>query len=222
MELEKLPEIITGMQKDITALQRKVASLSGDADNKQGVRLLLMSGDVKVLSELEDVGYAQSEVDGIIVPLLDGREVLIYPRYKACAMLEDGRYKDWKAVSMTEIESMYYQGDGESETDELLKLSSPAAKFVRAAAAHRKFNIPFSLLATIAIVKHSEEIDKIANHIEDADLLRECFNEKTSNVWSCSRYAAGNCWCADGSYGYAVNVSLYYSGLAVPLVLYKA
>lgn len=38
-------------------------------------------------------------------------------------------------------------------------------------------------------------------------------------VWSCSRYNASNAWFASGYHGYANNVSLYYSNLAVPLVL---
>ena len=40
-----------------------------------------------------------------------------------------------------------------------------------------------------------------------------------SHVWSCSRCYANYGWCAGGSSGYAGDVNLYYSYLAVPLVL---
>lgn len=42
-----------------------------------------------------------------------------------------------------------------------------------------------------------------------------------SGVWSCSRYGEVNGWVAYGYYGFATSNRLYYSNLAVPLVLLK-
>ena len=42
-----------------------------------------------------------------------------------------------------------------------------------------------------------------------------------SYVWSCSRYYENGGWIAYGNLGFAGNSLLYYSNLAVPLVLLK-
>ena len=41
----------------------------------------------------------------------------------------------------------------------------------------------------------------------------------SSGVWSCSRFNAHYGWYSNGNYGFASSNYLYYSGLAVPLVL---
>ena len=60
----------------------------------------------------------------------------------------------------------------------------------------------------------------------DADVINRALKAIGSSalsngsfVWSCSRYNANNGWCASGGSGGAYNGNLYYSYLAVPLVL---
>lgn len=60
----------------------------------------------------------------------------------------------------------------------------------------------------------------------DADVINSALKAigapalaNSSAVWSCSRYGAGTCLCANGQYGYATYGFLYGSILVVPLVL---
>lgn len=60
----------------------------------------------------------------------------------------------------------------------------------------------------------------------DADVINRALKAigapalaNSSYVWSCSRYGASGCWCANGGNGYAFNAYLGYSYLVVPLVL---
>ena len=215
MEIEKLPTIISAMQNDIAQLKNKVNTLTGEKTSGE-VRLLLKSGDIDRIDELDGKLYDIGEVDGIIISTLDGREFLIYPKYKECPLLKDERIKSWKAKSMTEIESLYAKCDGEQETDDLKAIGSPAAMWVRNVAVHRKFNIPGDVLVAIAVIRHLDEINAVAEHIEGADKLN-----KNSCVWSCSRCYSNYGWCAYGFNGYAYGTALGNSYLAVPLVLYK-
>lgn len=74
-----------------------------------------------------------------------------------------------------------------------------------------------AVLTAMELQDQKSEIDALAETIEGADLLRDF----TSYVWSCSRCVEGFGWFANGYGGFAGGRSLYYSNLAVPLVLYS-
>lgn len=159
-----------------------------------------------------------SSIEGIEIELLNGQKALIYPKYAERPMLTREQISKWSAKDETEIEALKVT-DTTLATQQLFALESPAALWV--AQFHdpdkcRIFCLP-SLLAAMELQHQKAEIDALAETIEGADLLRDF----TSNVWSCSRYSASNCWCADGIYGYAYDYYLSYSYLVVPLVLYR-
>lgn len=156
-------------------------------------------------------------IEGIEIELLNGQKALIYPRYAERQMLTREQISKWSANDETEIEALKVT-DTTLETQQLFALDSPAALWV--AQFHnpdkcRIFCLP-SLLAAMELQHQKAEIDALAETIEGADLLRDF----TSYVWSCSRYVAGNGWCAGGYSGSAYGYLLFYSFLAVPLVLY--
>lgn len=220
MEIEKLPSVIDGMQRDIALLKKRMDSIKGVAEEKKagGVRLLLRDGRLYEASDLDCLLFDLAEVDGIIIPVLDGREFLLYPKYAKRSMRKSSGTGEWKAKNMTEIESLHAKSDGSRETDELLAIDSPAAEFVRGVAAHRKFNLPGDLLAAMAVVLRCDEINAMAEHIDGADNL-----VKSIGIWSCSRHSDINGWYAGDYNGYGA----YYCKttcpcLAVPVVLYNS
>ena len=115
----------------------------------------------------------------------------------------------------------YYQEDREimsnfeydSLSDELLKLDSPAAKFVRGIG--EKFNIP-CLLTTGAIKKYQKKINTLAKQIEGADLL-----PKGSYLWSCLRGIDGYAWVANSG-GFFYDEYTYYTFVVVPVAVNEA
>ena len=69
-------------------------------------------------------------------------------------------------------------------------------------------------------------IEYTTTNNRDADVINRALKAicapalgNNSYVWSCSRYYAYGCWCANGYYGFASYGFLYYSYLVVPLVL---
>ena len=156
-------------------------------------------------------------IDGIEIELLNGQKALIYPKYAERALLENEKISEWGATKKTEIEALKLE-DTAFETIVLLSHDSPAAKWVAEFHSDKcgTFNLP-SLLAAMEIQYQRNDIDALAETIEGADLLRDF----TSNVWSCSR-CIENYGCFAGSNSGFANVNnLYYSGLAVPVVLYR-
>ena len=157
-------------------------------------------------------------IEGIEIELLNGQKALIYPRYAERQMLTREQISKWSAKYETEIEALKVT-DTTLATQQLFALNSPAALWV--AQFHdpdkcRIFCLP-SLLAAMELQNQKAEIDALAETIEGADLLRDF----TSGVWSCSRCGAGGGWCSGGGSGFAGSGSLYFSHLAVPLVLYR-
>ena len=98
-----------------------------------------------------------------------------------------------------------------------MKCGSPAAEYVSnfRSDKHSIFGLP-TLLAAMEIQDQKNDIDELTETIEGADLLRDF----TSNVWSCSRCGKYSGWVAYGNGGFATDISLYGSGLAVPVILY--
>lgn len=134
-------------------------------------------------------------IEGISIPRIDGKPILVYPKYKECKLLDSSRIDDSKEPGHSEIKALFEDNDlCKERTDELLKLDSPAAKFVRGIG--EKFNIP-SLLTAGAIKKYQEEINALAKQIEGADLL-----PAGSHLWSCLRSYAYHAWFAIGYYGF--------------------
>ena len=159
-----------------------------------------------------------SSIEGIEIDLLNGQKALIYPKYAERKMLTREQISNWSANDETEIEALKVT-DTTLATQQLFALDSPAALWVarfHETAKCRIFCLP-SLLAAMELQHQKKEIAALPETIEGADLLRDF----TSYVWSCSRCYADYCWYANGFSGFAYGYYLYYSYLAVPLVLYR-
>lgn len=156
-------------------------------------------------------------IEGIEIDLLNGQKALIYPKYAGRALLDREKISKWGAPEETEIEALTVTYTEDLTTD-LLNIGSPAAEWVSQFVTEEgyHFNLP-SLLAALELQHQKKEIDALSETIEGADLLRDF----TSYVWSCSRCVEGFGWFANGYGGFAGGSSLYYSNLAVPLVLYS-
>lgn len=156
-------------------------------------------------------------IEGIEIDLFNGQKALIYPKYAEKSLLDYGESSKWNAKYLTEIEALK-DTDARGNTAELHAIGSPAAEFVAqfSSDTHGVFALP-SLVAAMELQAQKKEIDALAETIEGADLL----SDFTSGVWSCSRFSAGYGWYAGGISGFAYGGILYYSYLAVPLVLYR-
>ena len=152
-------------------------------------------------------------VVGIAVPMLDGREVVVYPKYKECPLLEDKDVEKWKNKPVTVFKALRSTRDIREITDSLVKAGSPAAKFVRA---QGDYSLP-GLREAEAVVTFRKDIDKLASSIEGADLIDRPF----LYIWSGFRGGASSAWVASGSYGCFGNG--YFDGgyLAVPVSLFQ-
>lgn len=150
-------------------------------------------------------------IKGIAIPRIDGETILVYPKYKDCALLDENRIRDWKESEHDEIDALFVDADRSKEvTDDLLALDSPAAKHVRSVG--KQFNIP-SLLTVGAIWKYRKDINALAKKISGADLLHE-----RPYLWSCCRGGAGYAWVAGGGVGFfGYGGTLYSSFTVVPV-----
>lgn len=156
-------------------------------------------------------------IEGIEIELLNGQKALIYPKYSEEVMLPMENIKYYGQEPDTEIAALK-ETESECLTDALHDCGSPAAEFVHKFRSDKygRFHLP-TLLAAMEIQYQKSDVDELAEAIEGADLLRDY----TSGVWSCSRYGENGGWFADGGSGFAGGSVLYYSFLAVPLVLYR-
>lgn len=155
-------------------------------------------------------------IEGIEIDMLNGQCALIYPKYADLPLLDFEQIDDWKAKSMTEFEALKVE-DSAEETDELLALDSPAAEFVRKFRSdiHGHFNMP-TLLAAMEIVRQLKEINKLAETIEGADLLR-----KGVIILSCSRCSRELGWVTYSRLGVANVGILDGDHTCVPTIIYK-
>lgn len=156
-------------------------------------------------------------IEGIEIELLNGQKALIYPKYSEEEMLPMENIKYYGQEPDTEIAALK-ETESECLTDALHDCGSPAAEFVHKFRSdkHGRFHLP-TLLAAMELQDQKSDIDELAETIEGADLLRDF----DSLVWSCSRYNELIGWVAYGDIGFASSNGLYYSNLAVPLVLYR-
>lgn len=154
-------------------------------------------------------------IEGIEIDLLNGQKALIYPKYRNEKLLDPKDRDRWLDAGISETAALRLR-DSQAATAALLEAESPAARFVTKFTSERfgRFGLP-TLLAAMEITEQEGEIDKLAREIDGADLLEDF----SSIVWSCSRFNAGNGWCAYGYGGYAGYGILCSSYLAVPLVL---
>ena len=155
-------------------------------------------------------------IEGIEIELLNKQKALIYPKYADLPLLDFEQIDDWKAKSMTEITALNVE-DSTSATDELLAIDSPVAKFVRQFRSnpYGLFNLP-TLLAAMEIIRQREDINRLAETIDDAELLREGVS-----VSSCSRYGQNLRWVVHGRYSFATVGGLDEHYTCIPLVLYR-
>lgn len=156
-------------------------------------------------------------IEGIEIELLNGQKALIYPKYSREVMLaDDDKICNWDSPIETEMEALKREYAG-YRTEQLVALDSPAAMWVTQFYAdnYGVFALP-SLLAAMEIQYQKEDIDKLAETIDGADLLRDF----TSDIWTCSRCSESSGWFALSG-GLAYDSDFYYSLLAVPTILYR-
>ena len=149
-----------------------------------------------------------NNIEGIVVPLPGGRQFKMIPKYLESCLLHRDKIDELKLKCYNEAEAIFNE-DNKAETDEYLRLGSPAAEHVRSFGC----DLPTFEMAA-AIIKFRPEINKAAEQIEGADIL-----EIGSNVWTSCRCYTNNAWIYDGYYGNANGGNFYYGNLAVPVAL---
>ena len=156
-----------------------------------------------------------SSIEGIEIDLFNGQKALIYPKYAQRRMLDLEQMRKWDAKTEVEIEALKVE-ETNGKTVELLKIESPAAKWV-SHFWHNKYGIfclP-SLLAALEIQYQKEEIDALAETIEGADLLKDA----DFDILTCSRSLEFNCWTVSINsrrVGYVFGI--YF---VIPTILYR-
>ena len=199
MNIEDIPQIITEIQDDIKTLKSAI----NPKPAVEGLKVLLKDGSFAD----DDAKLKLEDIKGITVPLLNGKRVLVYPKFKDCELLSDD--VEWKGRTMRENDVYYNESDGRSETDELLALGSEAAKFVRSIG--NEFNLPHNALILVALYHFREQFNDIVKRIDGADAL-------TFPAWSSAMYLSGYAWLYN-YYGNFYNLIFYYAFAAVPCVL---
>ena len=149
-----------------------------------------------------------NNIEGIVVPLPGGRQFKMIPKYLESCLLHRDKIAELKLKCYNEAEALFNE-DNKAETDEYLRLGSPAAEHVRSFGR----DLPTFEMAA-AIIKFRPEINKAAEQIEGADIL-----EIGSYVWTSCRYSTNNAWIFNGNYGGAGNSNFYNGYLAVPVAL---
>lgn len=149
-----------------------------------------------------------NNIEGIVVPLPGGRQFKMIPKYLESCLLHRDKIAELKLKCYNEAEAIFNE-DSKAETDEYLRLGSPAAEHVRSFGC----DLPTFEMAA-AIIKFRPEINKVAEQIEGADIL-----EIGSYVWASCRYSTYNAWIFNGYNGGANYGNFYYGFLAVPVAL---
>lgn len=149
-----------------------------------------------------------NNIEGIVVPLPGGRQFKMIPKYLESCLLHRDKIDELKLKCYNEAEAIFNE-DNKAETDEYLRLGSPAAEHVRSFGC----DLPTFEMAA-AIIKFRPEINKAAEQIEGADIL-----EIDSYVWTSCRCNTGFAWVYSGGYGNAGYDHFYRGYLAVPIAL---
>lgn len=136
--------------------------------------------------------YRLSSIEGIEIGLDNGRKALIFPKYAKLKMTNrDFDLEDWDAKEMTMEQAV--ASDGGADNEELFRITSPAAMYVSHFVTNKwgMRDLPDLRLA-VEIQKQREEIDRQAEKIDGADLLRE----NRGSIWSCAREFGDSCYIA--------------------------
>ena len=206
MNIEEIPQIITAIQDDIKMLKSAInPKLQIHTDSE--LKVLLKDNTIAD----DDAEMKLEDIKGIIVPLLNGKRVLVYPKFKECPLLPES--EKWNGKQMNECDTLYNDSDGRKETDDLLALGSEAAKFVRSVCPGTEFNLPHNMLILAALYHFWEQFNEIVARIDGA-------SELDFPAWSSAMYSSNNAWYCSGS-GYFYHNYFCYSLMCVPCVLYK-
>ena len=204
MNIKEIPQIITAIQDDIKMLK---SAINPKPEIRTDSELKVLLKDNTIAED--DAELKLEDINGIIVPLLNGKRVLVYPKFKECPLLPEGT--KWNGKQMNECDTLYNESGGEKETDELLALGSKAAEFVRNVRPGVVFNLPHNMLILAALYHFREEFYAITERIEGASALE-------FPAWSSAMYYGNYAWTYYGS-GF-FNVSFHFSFMCVQCVLY--
>lgn len=205
MNIEEIPQIITAIQDDIKMLKSAInpkPEIYTDSELKVLLKDNTIANDNLQL-KLEDI-------KGIIVPLLNGKHELVYPKFKDCSLLPDGTR--WNGKQMNECDTFYNVNDGRKETDELLELGSEAAEFVRSVCDGTEFNLPHNLLILAALYHFHVQFNEIIVKIDGASKLE-------FPAWSSAMYGSSSAWYYSNG-GNSSGGYFCISFMCVPCVLY--
>lgn len=206
MNIEEIPQIITAIQDDIKMLKSAInpkPEIHADSE----LKVLLKDNTIAD----DDAEMRLEDIKGIIVPLLNGKRVLVYPKFKEHPLLPEGT--KWNGKQMNECDTLYNDSDGCKETDDLLALGSEAAKFVRSVCPGTKFNLPHNMLILAALYHFLEQFNEIVARIDGA-------SELAFPAWSSAMLSSYSAWYSS-YYGYFGINTFYFSLVCVPCVLYK-
>lgn len=155
-------------------------------------------------------------IEGIEIELLNGQNAVVYPKYSEEVMLPGENIKNYGQAPYTEIAALK-ETENECLTDELHDCGSPAAEFVHKFYSDKygRFHLP-TLIAAMELQDQKNDIDELAGTIEGTDRLRDF----TSITWSCLMKSRITGWLASGNAGCSLDDGVYYSYLAVPVILY--
>lgn len=206
MNIEEIPQIITAIQDDIKMLKSAI-NPKPEIHTDSELKVLLKDNTIAD----DDAEMKLDDIKGIIVPLLNGKRVLVYPKFKECPLLPEGT--KWNGKQMNECDTLYNDSDGRKETDDLLDLGSEAAKFVRSVCPGTEFNLPHNMLILVALYHFWKQFNEIVARIDGA-------SELAFPAWSSAMGSSGSAWNCNhyGSFG---SGNFYVSLMCVPCVLYK-
>ena len=206
MNIEEIPQIITAIQDDIKMLKSAINPKPGIHTDSE-LKVLLKDNTIAE----DDAEMKLEDIKGIIVPLLNGKRVLVYPKFKECPLLPES--VKWNGKQMNECDTLYNDSDGRKETDDLLALGSEAAKFVRSVCPGTEFNLPHNMLILAALYHFWDQFNEIVARIDGA-------SELAFPAWSSAMYSSSNAWSYYSNRVFS-NLNFGTSLMCVPCVLYK-
>lgn len=206
MNIEEIPQIITAIQDDIKMLKSAI-NPKPEIHTDSELKVLLKDNTIAD----DDAEMKLDDIKGIIVPLLNGKRALVYPKFKEYPLLPEGT--KWNGKQTNECDTLYNDSDGRKETDDLLALGSEAAKFVRSVCPGTEFNLPHNMLILAALYHFWGQFNEIVARIDGA-------SELAFPAWGSAMFSSDRAWFYGLSGDFGGNY-FCYSFLCVPCVLYK-
>lgn len=206
MNIEEISQIITAIQDDIKMLKSAI-NPKPETHTDSELKVLLRDNTIAD----DDAEMKLEDIKGIIVPLLNGKRVLVYPKFQEHPLLPEGTR--WSGKQMNECDTLYNDSDGRKETDDLLALGSEAAKFVRSVCPGTEFNLPHNMLILVALYHFCEQFNEIVARVDGA-------SELAFPAWSSAMSSSYSAWIYS-SLGNFFSNFFYSSLMCVPCVLYK-